>query len=130
MQILSAKKLRAFGLTLFLGLTLVGLIPKLRGHEPRSWALGVAFIFGFFVLFMPKMLRWPYRIWMWLGEILGWVNTRVLLGIVFFLVVTPIGLIRRLFKRESQFYVPSTKSLETYAIPVAKRDSKHFDYQF
>ena len=47
----------------------------------------------------PALLRPVYRGWMRVGEALGWINTRILLTLVFFLVVTPIGLLMRLFGR-------------------------------
>lgn len=47
-------------------------------------------------LIVPRALVWPNRLWMGLAEVLSFVMTRVILAVVFFLLVTPIGLIRRM----------------------------------
>ena len=63
----------------------------------RPWLLWV--LFGLLVAGMcvPKLYAWPARIWFGLSEIVGKVASLVLLSLVFFLVVTPVGWIRRLF---------------------------------
>jgi hypothetical protein len=48
-------------------------------------------------LVLPRALIYPNRAWMKLAEALSFVMTRVILGIVFFLIVTPIGVVKRLF---------------------------------
>lgn len=47
-------------------------------------------------LVWPRALVWPNRAWMLLAEALSFVMTRVILGLVFFLIVTPIGVVKRL----------------------------------
>lgn len=47
-------------------------------------------------LLVPRVLVWPNRGWMLLAEGLSFVTTRIILGIVFFLVITPIGVVKRL----------------------------------
>ena len=44
----------------------------------------------------PGLLLYPYRAWMKLGHILGWLNSRVILGLVFLIVLQPIALIMRI----------------------------------
>jgi hypothetical protein len=46
-------------------------------------------------LLWPRVLVWPNRAWMLLAEGLSFVTTRIILGIVFFLIITPIGVIKR-----------------------------------
>ena len=48
-------------------------------------------------LFAPAALRLPNRLWRGFAHALGWVNSRILLSFVFFVVVTPVGLFRRAF---------------------------------
>jgi hypothetical protein len=47
-------------------------------------------------LVWPRSLVWPNRAWMLLAEGLSFVTTRIILGIVFFLIITPIGVVKRL----------------------------------
>src|SRR5437867_9706883 len=48
-------------------------------------------------LVFPRTLVWPNKAWMALAEVLSFVSTRIILALVFFLVVTPIGFVKRLF---------------------------------
>ena len=85
-QTISKKQLREFGLLIgFLFPLLIGfLLPKLSGHVFRLWTLWIG-IPGFIIgLTAPRLLYYPYKIWMALGVALGWVNSHFILGLVFF----------------------------------------------
>src|SRR5262245_57283220 len=90
------KQLRSFGLTVGGVFAAIGVWPLLiYSSAPRWWSLTVA---AFLILpsaIYPKSLFWPYKGWMILGHILGWINTRIILGAIFYLIVTPIGVYRR-----------------------------------
>ena len=95
---ISKKKLREFGVLIGFGFPiLIGLLlPALTGHGFRAWTLWVGipgFIFG---LTIPRLLYYPYKGWMALGHALGWVNSHIILGLVFIFVLQPIAIIMRL----------------------------------
>ncbi|HEY1404287.1 MAG TPA: SxtJ family membrane protein [Pyrinomonadaceae bacterium] len=78
----------------------------------------------------PKSLVVPNRLWMGMAEGMGFVMTRVILGVVFFLVVTPIGLLRRLFGGD-----PLNRRgarTESYWKPYTERrsDPKHYEKMY
>jgi len=93
---------RQFGLvTGSLLVLLFGLaIPWLRGRTFPGWpwAVGAALI-GSGALY-PPALRYPFAIWSAAGKALGWVNSRLMLALLFYLVVTPMGLLMRLVRRD------------------------------
>ncbi|CAK8723315.1 SxtJ [Candidatus Electronema halotolerans] len=101
---LSQTELRKFGLILaggfvvFFGL----LIPLLKGRGIHlmnwPWLLAVGLILVSAVA--PKALGPLNRAWMFLGHILGWINTRIILGIVFLLIFTPTALVFRLLGKD------------------------------
>ncbi len=69
------------------------------GHERAAavfWVLAVIFLVN--GLLFPRLLKPVYYLWMKLAAALAWFNTRLILGIVFFLIFTPIGLILRLLR--------------------------------
>lgn len=95
------RQLRQFGGIVGGGFALLGLLPwVLRRGEPRPWLLGLGAVLAALAVVWPEGLRVPHRGWTALGHVLGWINTRILLGIVFFLVVTPLGAAARLFGRD------------------------------
>ena len=72
------------------------LIPALTAHGFRQWTLWVGFI-GFIIgLTFPRLLYLSYKFWMALGFALGWVNSRIILGLVFIIFLLPISFVMRL----------------------------------
>jgi hypothetical protein len=87
------KQLRAFGLLVGAIFALIGVWPVVwRGHDLRLWAVLVAAALMGPALVRPGWLRRVYRGWMTVGEALGWINTRILLSVIFFGVFPPFGL--------------------------------------
>ena len=96
-----ARELRRFGLLVGAIFAAIAIWPvAFRGELPRSWALILAGSLIAIGLAAPRALRPVQRWWMRLGHALGWVNTRLLLGTVYFLVLTPIGAAMRLIGRD------------------------------
>lgn len=96
---LSAANLRKFGLTVGAAFAFLGGVSWWRGHElpPRIlWTIGaLLFVPG---LLIPTILGPVHRGWMAFAMVLGHINTRIILTVLFYLVFTPIGLIMRLFR--------------------------------
>jgi len=97
-ETISKKQLHEFGLLIGFGFPiLIGwLLPLLFGHEFRSWTLWVGIPGLILGLLAPRLLHYPYKVWMALGHALGWVNSHIILGLVFILVLQPIAYIMRL----------------------------------
>jgi hypothetical protein len=95
----------------------------------RWWAWIPGLILVVLGLAFPEVLRRPYKYWMVIGEYLGWFNTRLILGGIFFLLVTPMGFVMRLFGYDP-LRIEEGGNRETYAIPGRKRDPKHMQRQF
>ncbi len=92
----SRRAVRSFGL-LFGGLSAaLAAYLLVMGRGGWRWAALAAVFFLVTGLFAYPVLKPVYRAWMKFAFLLGWVNTRILLGLFFYLVLTPIGLILRL----------------------------------
>jgi hypothetical protein len=95
----SGRQLRRFGLTVGGGLTLLAALSWYRGHSytPAALALlGTALLLLGMVA--PNSLRPVERFWLGLGTILGWINTRIILSLLYYAVFAPVGMIMRLFR--------------------------------
>jgi len=96
---ITKKILREFGL--LIGVVFPFLIgwalPSLGGHPFRIWTLWISFPFLILAILKPGLLFYPYKLWIRLGYILGWINSRIILGLVFLIVLQPIALIMRIF---------------------------------
>ena len=96
---ISKKQLREFGFLIGFGFPIIigWIIPAISGHIFRSWSLWVGCPSLILGILKPSLLFYPYKAWMKLGHALGWINSRIILGLVFILVLQPIAFIMNLF---------------------------------
>ena len=129
-QAATRKELRQFGLLVGAVFTVIGLWPLVfRGESLRLWAIG----FGGLLIacggVYPSVLTPVHKGWMWVGHILGWINTRILLSVVFYALVTPIGFVRRLMGKDTMRQA-FAESSTTYRVVRSPRPHSHMKYQF
>jgi hypothetical protein len=86
---------RSFGMVFAVVFTIVALWPLKNGGEVRLWALGAAAFFGLAALVAPQVLRPLNLLWFKFGLLLHHIVTPVVMGLLFFLTVTPTGLLMR-----------------------------------
>ena len=91
---------RSFGIVFFIVFLLIALYPILKGNDLRIWSLIVSLIFLILGLLNSKILTPLNKIWFKLGLFLGKIISPLIMGIIFFIVVTPIGIIMRLFNKD------------------------------
>jgi hypothetical protein len=124
------KELRTFGLMVGGIFSIIGLWPVLfRGDSPRVWAISIGGALVGLGLALPSSLKHIHRIWMKIGHVLGYINTRILLGAIFYGMITPMGVIMRLFGKD-----PMHRTLEsgadTYRVIRVPRSRLHMKNQF
>lgn len=128
--LINAKQLRSFGLTvggIFMVLCLWPLIR--RGNAPRVEGLLLAVTLILLAVFLPRSLSSIHRAWMTLGTILGWINTRIVLGLGFYGLFTPLGLGMRLWGNDPlrRAFDPHIAS---YRVARTPRPGIHMQKQF
>lgn len=108
------KELRNFGLVtgamvvVFFGL----LLPWIWNGSWPVWPWVVAIVLGAWGLLLPSTLGPVYRAWMKFALVLGWINTRIILGFIFFVIFLPVGLVIRIVSRDPMMrkFVPDATS--------------------
>lgn len=90
------KELRDFGLTVGGVLGGIGALAFWFGKPAAPWLLGVGATLAAAGLLAPSVLKQLYKAWMSMALVLGWFMTRVILGVLFYLVFTAIRLLARL----------------------------------
>jgi predicted membrane metal-binding protein len=126
----SNKQLRSFGFTVGGIFALIALWPLIvRGEDPRWWALVIAAGLLIPAVVFPRSLLWVHKGWMAIGHVLGWINTRIILGFVFYVIVTPTGIIRRWLGKDpmGQRLRPD---LDSYRIIRKPRPASHLTKQY
>lgn len=125
---LDARGLRRFGLTtggIVAALFGVALPWLFDGGWP-IWPWVMFAVVGGIAIVLPKALNPVYKVWMRCGLLLGRITTPLILGIVFFLVITPVGLFRKLAQRDT-LKRRFDDSAQTYRI--ASRQSSPQDFE-
>lgn len=126
------KQLREFGLvTGGIVAVLFGLLlPWLFSAERFPlWPWLVAAGLGGTGLIVPMALRPVYRVWMAFGHVMGWINTRIILGVAFYFIFTPVSLGLWLLRKD-----PMARKLiasqPSYRVPSSQHDPKHMENPF
>ena len=91
---------RSFGVVFFVVFLLIALYPVINNGEIRIWSLITSIIFLILGLLNSKLLNPLNKIWFKFGIVLGKIISPLIMGIIFFLVVTPTGLIMRLIRKD------------------------------
>ena len=91
---------RSFGVVFFVVFLLIALYPLTNSEGIIVWSVIISFIFLVLGLLNSKILTPLNKIWFKFGIILGEIISPLIMGIIFFLVVTPIGLLMRIFGKD------------------------------
>ena len=91
---------RSFGIVFFIVFLLIAIYPLINQGEIRIWSLIISFLFLFFGLLNSKILTPLNKLWFRFGLFLGKIISPIIMGVIFFLVVTPIGLLMRLLGKD------------------------------
>ena len=91
---------RSFGIVFFVVFLLIAFYPLINSQDLRLWSLIVSFIFLVLGLLNSKVLTPLNKLWFKFGILLGKIISPFIMGIIFFLVVTPIGLVMRLLGKD------------------------------
>ena len=118
---------RSFGIVFSIVFLIIALYPLINDDNIRIWSILLSLIFFILGLLNSKILSPLNRIWFKFGIILGGIVSPIIMGLVFFLVVTPISLILRLFKKDTL----NLKKNENATYWIDKKDKKNkMKYQF
>ena len=91
---------RSFGIVFFVVFFIIALYPLFNNQDIRLWALAISFVFLILGLLKSKVLTPLNKLWFKFGILLGKIVSPIIMGLIFFLVVTPIGLIMRILRRD------------------------------
>ena len=91
---------RSFGIVFFILFLLVALYPTINSEGIRMWSIIVSLIFLILGLLNSKILTPLNKVWFKFGILLGRVISPLIMGVIFFFVVTPIGLIMRILGKD------------------------------
>ena len=89
-----------FGILFFILFLIIGLYPLKSGGTTRIWSLVLSSAFLIITIIRPNLLTFINRLWIQFGILLGKIISPLVMGLVFFFVVTPIGILVRMLKKD------------------------------
>ncbi len=126
----SRGDLRSFGVILTVGVLVIVVSPMFFGHAvPRYWALTLSALFAITGILIPSVLGPVHRIWIALGNVLGWINSKIILGLLFYAVVTPTRFLMQIAGRDPM-HRQLDPHLSTYRVVRKPRGASHMKHQF
>jgi Saxitoxin biosynthesis operon protein SxtJ len=127
----STRRLRRFSLVVSAGLAIIGLLSWYRGHTTLPFILwstsGILSLAG---LLWPSLLLPVEKGWMALAMILAWLNTRIILGLLFFAAFAPTGIIMRFFRDPLDRRLRDGRPTYWIRKPSGAFDPKSYEKQF
>ena len=111
---------KSFGVVFFIVFLIVGLYPLINQEEVRIWSILLSLIFLILGLINSNLLTPLNKAWIKFGILLGNLISPLVLGIIFFLVVLPTGILMRLFKKNF-LGLKFDKNLKSYWINKEKQ---------
>ncbi|MEE9327069.1 MAG: SxtJ family membrane protein [Cocleimonas sp.] len=108
------------------------LVPWITDKTSETWPIWpfiVLAVFWLLAIATPEVLRPVNKFWLKFGGIMGWINTRIILGAMFFLLIFPIGLLLKIFGKDSMNR-KLEKDADTYRRISTVRDKKHLEKPF
>ena len=91
---------RSFGIVFFVVFLLIAVYPLINSEEIKVWSIIISFIFLILGLLKSKILSPLNTLWFKFGIFLGKIVSPIIMGVIFFFVVTPIGLTMRLLRKD------------------------------
>ena len=91
---------RSFGILFFIVFLLIAIWPVINSEPIRIWSIIISTLFLILGITNSKILTHLKRGWIKLGEILGKVVAPIIMGFIYFIIITPIGILMRLFGKD------------------------------
>ena len=91
---------KGFGILFFVVFLIISIWPISSGGDLRLWSVSIAFIFLILGILNSKILTPLKKIWIKFGELLGKIISPIVFGIIFFLLITPIGLLMKILGKD------------------------------
>jgi uncharacterized membrane protein len=104
--------LRIFGLIWAAVFTVLAVWPLLKGGDARIWAAAVSAVFVVITIAYPRLfsLTQFYQGWVKLGEVLGFINSRIIMVLMFVVIFVPVGLLFRVMRRDPLHRKPDAQA--------------------
>ena len=89
-----------FGILFFIFFLIIGLYPLISSENIRVWSVVLSLVFLIITIIRPNLFTFLNKLWIQLGILLGKIISPIVMGLVFFFLITPIGMLIRILKKD------------------------------
>lgn len=113
---------KSFGILFFIVFLIIAIWPVLSSEVVRIWAAVISVVFLILGIINSKILTPLKKGWIKLGEVLGRVIAPIVMGLIYFIIITPIGILMRLigkdllnikFNKDKSYWIKRAKNVKT-----------------
>ena len=97
---IKSKNNITFGILFFIFFLIIGLYPLISNEPIRIWYIIVSSVFLIITIIKPNLFTFLNKLWIKFGILLGKIISPIVMGLVFYFVVTPIGILVKIFKKD------------------------------
>lgn len=121
---------RSFGFLFFTVFAIIAVYPILQNGSMRIWAICLSGLFFISALFSPRILSLLNHLWQKLGQTLGKITTPLVMGILFYLIMTPFAFCLRKKIRKESVQLGFDATAQSYWIKRSPSDPSSMKQQF
>ena len=121
---------KSFGIVFFIFFFIISIYPVLYSEDIRIWSLIISFSFLVLGLINSRLLTPLNRLWFKFGIYIGRFVSPVVIGIIFFALITPISILSKIFKRDELNLRRNTDKNSYWKIREVEVDKKSFERQY
>jgi hypothetical protein len=97
---IKSKNNITFGILFFIFFLIIGLYPLISNEPIRIWSFIVSMVFLIITIIKPNLFTFLNKLWIKFGILLGKIISPIVMGLVFFFVVTPVGILVKILKKD------------------------------
>jgi hypothetical protein len=115
---IKSKNNITFGILFFIFFLIIGLYPLISNEPIRIWSIILSLVFLIVTIIKPNLFTFLNKLWIKFGILLGKIISPIIMGLVFFFVVTPIGIFVKILKKD---VMGLKKKHDSYWINIKKK---------
>lgn len=127
-----SDELKSFALTMSWAFPVVfgGFLPWLFSYNWQLWPFIISILLMSLYMLKPSLIFYPFKFWSIVGGVMGWVNTRIILGLSFYILIAPLGIVLRFVGKLQYKSKMQTNATSNYVKPEAESNKKNLENPF
>ncbi|MBU2881391.1 hypothetical protein KO525_09430 [Psychrosphaera sp. B3R10] len=126
------NELKSFALTMSWAFPVIfgAFLPWLFSYNWQLWPFAISVVLMSLYLVKPSFIYYPFKFWSVIGGVMGWINTRIILSLSFYILIAPLGVVLRYFGKLQYKSKMPTNATSNYVKPEAESSKNNLENPF